>query len=36
MLINILDLEEAYLASHEGSLKLQYFWFQYHVCHLSL
>ena len=35
MLINIPDLEVAYLSSHEGSLKLQYFWFQYHVCHLS-
>ena len=25
MLINIPDLEVAYLSSHEGSLKLQYF-----------
>ena len=34
--INIPDVEEAYLSSHEGSMKLQHFWFQYHVRHLSV
>ena len=34
--INIPDVEEAYLSSHEGSVKLQHFWFQYHVRHLSV
>ena len=36
MLINITGLEEAYLSSHEGSMKLQHFWFQYHLRHLSV
>ena len=36
MWINIPDLEVAYLSSHEGSMTLQHFWFQYHVRHLSV
>ena len=36
MKINIPDLEVAYLSSHEGFTKLRHFWFQYHVCHLSV
>ena len=36
MLINIADLEVAHLSSHEGSMKLRHFWFQYQVRHLSV
>ena len=36
MLINIENLEVAYLSSYEGSAKLLHFWFQYHVRHLSV
>ena len=36
MKINIPDLEVAYLSYHEGFTKLQHFWFQYQVRHLSV
>ena len=36
MSINIPDLEEACLSFHDGFTKLRHFWFQYHVCHLSV